>query len=237
MNDPGPAQPSPALSCDTGSMHPSLPALIFDLDGTLTDSKPGILGCLGKTIAAHRIEYSGPLDHFIGPPVEQWTVELLPNGSDEEHAAVARDYRACYDREGWKNNSVFAGVREMLSHLHAQGFPMYVCTSKQQHFAVRILDLFDLTGLFTAVYGDKAVYASHAKEDLLALLVSECGLDKSATWMIGDRIFDIEAARANGIRSLAAGWGYGTAEEYALADAVAETPAELAKRVMVEKRA
>jgi len=232
QNDPVPAPP-----CDTKSMSSSLPALIFDLDGTLTDSKPGILGCLGKTIAAHKITFSGPLDRFIGPPVEEWAAELLPDGSEEAHAAVARDYRACYDREGWKNNSVFAGVREMLGDLRAQGFPLYVCTSKQQHFAVRILDLFELTGLFTAVYGDKAVYASHAKEDLLALLVRECDLSKDAAWMIGDRIFDIDAARANGIRCLAAGWGYGTAEEYALADAIAVTPADVARQVMAEIRA
>jgi phosphoglycolate phosphatase len=218
-------------------MSLSFPALIFDLDGTLTDSKPGILGCLEKTIAAHKIEFSGPLDHFIGPPVEQWAMELLPNGSEEAQAALARDYRACYDREGWKNNSVFAGVREMLSELHAQGFPLYVCTSKQQHFALRILDFFELTGLFTAVYGDKAAYASHAKEDLLALLVRECDLDKDVAWMIGDRIFDIEAARANGIRCLAAGWGYGTAEEYTRADAIAAIPADVARVVLEKVRA
>jgi phosphoglycolate phosphatase len=223
--------------CENKSMIPSFPALIFDLDGTLTDSKPGILGCLAKTIASHRIEFSGPLDHFIGPPVEEWAVELLPNGSDEDHATMARDYRACYDREGWKNNSVFAGVREMLTDQRAQGFPLYVCTSKQQHFAVRILDLFELTGLFTAIYGDKSEYASHAKEDLLALLLRECNQDKSTAWMIGDRIFDINAARANGIRCLAAGWGYGTAEEYALADAIAATPADVARVVMEEVRA
>ncbi len=98
----------------------------------------------------------GPLDRFIGPPVEEWVVELLPNGSEDERAALARDYRACYDREGWRNNSVFPGVREMLVDLRRQGFPLYVCTSKQQHFAVRILDAFELSGLFTAIYGDKA---------------------------------------------------------------------------------
>jgi phosphoglycolate phosphatase len=209
-------------------MHPSFPALIFDLDGTLTDSKPGILGCLRKTMEAHQIHFSGALDHFIGPPVEEWVVELLPEGSEQARAALARDYRGCYDREGWRNNSVFAGVREMLTDLHAQGFPLYVCTSKQQHFAVRILDLFELTGLFTAIYGDKAVYASHAKQDLLGLLLREWNLDKDAAWMIGDRIHDIDAARANGIPCLAAGWGYGTVAECALADALAATPADVA---------
>ena len=212
-------------------MPPVLPALIFDLDGTLTDSKPGILGCLQKVLDDRGMGDQGPLDRFIGPPVEEWVVDLLPSGSGEDQAALARDYRACYDREGWRNNSVFPGVREMLVALRAQGFPLYVCTSKQQHFAVRILDAFELSGLFAAIYGDKAEYASHSKIDLLANILREHSLGPDSAWMIGDRSFDIDAAHANQLRCLAAGWGYGTPEEYAQADMVAPTPADVAALV------
>jgi phosphoglycolate phosphatase len=208
------------------------PALIFDLDGTLTDSKPGILSCLRKALDDHGVSYPGPLDRFIGPPVEEWALELLPEGSEEERLAVARDYRGYYDREGWKNNSVYAGVREMLVQLRQEGFPLYVCTSKQQHFAVRILDLFELTPIFTAIYGDRAEFSSHSKINLLAHLLTECSLDGDSAWMIGDRIYDIEAAHANDLRCLAAGWGYGPAEECALADAVAPTPADVRALVL-----
>jgi phosphoglycolate phosphatase len=212
-------------------MSSVLPALIFDLDGTLTDSKPGILGCLQKVLEARNMGGQGRLDRFIGPPVEEWVVELLPNGSDEEQAALARDYRACYDREGWRSNSVFPGVREMLIDLGRQGFPLYVCTSKQQHFAVRILGSFDLSGLFVAIYGDKLEYASHSKVDLLANILRERSLGPDSAWMIGDRSFDIDAAHANQLRCLAAGWGYGTPEECAQADGVAQTPADVAPLV------
>jgi phosphoglycolate phosphatase len=119
----------------------------------------------------------------------------------------------------------------MLVELHAQGFPLYVCTSKQQHFAVRILDLFELSGLFTAIYGDKAEYTSHSKVDLLANILRERSLGPDSAWMIGDRSFDIDAAHANQLRCLAAGWGYGTPEEYAQADVVALTPADVAALV------
>ncbi len=207
------------------------PALIFDLDGTLTDSKPGILGCLSKVLQARGIQHQGPLDRFIGPPVEEWVIDLLPNGSDPDRLALARDYRACYDREGWSNNSVFPGIREMLVHLHSQGFPLYVCTSKHHHFAVRILDAFELSPLFEAIYGDKAEYATHSKVDLLANILRERSLDPAAAWMVGDRSFDIDAAHANHLRCLAAGWGYGTPEEWAQADALAPTPAEVAAQV------
>jgi phosphoglycolate phosphatase len=212
-------------------MSSNPPALIFDLDGTLTDSKPGILGCLRKTLDAHGIVAAGPLDRFIGPPVEAWTAELLPHGSDEDRIVLARDYRGCYDREGWKNNSVFPGVAEMLAALKTAGHPLFVCTSKQEHFAVRILDLFQLTSLFAVVYGDKPEYASHSKINLLDRLLQDRGLAKGSTWMIGDRSFDIEAAHANGIRCMAAGWGYGSAEEFAQADAIAVTPAHVARLV------
>ena len=208
-------------------MNPSLPALIFDLDGTLTDSKPGIVGCLRKVLDARNMGDQGPLDRFVGPPVEEWTRELLPQASEAARIELARDYRACYDREGWSNNSVFAGVRAMLAELYREGFPLFVCTSKQQHFAVRILDLFELSGLFTAIYGDKAEFLSHSKTDLLASLLREHALDPGNSWMIGDRIYDIQAARANRVRCLAAGWGYGPAEECAQADLIASTPAEV----------
>ena len=95
-------------------MPQSLPALIFDLDGTLTDSKPGILGCLREVLDARKMSDCGPLDRFIGPPVEEWAADLLPHGSAEDRTALARDYRACYDREGWKIGR--ASCRERVSY-------------------------------------------------------------------------------------------------------------------------
>jgi len=208
-----------------------LPALIFDLDGTLTDSMPGIVGCMRKVLDARGIADGEPLERFVGPPVEEWTTELLPGGSDADRAELALEYRRCYDREGWQNNSVFSGVQEMLTALDQEGYPLYVCTSKQQHFAVRILDLFGLSGMFTAIYGDKAEYASHGKVELLGKLMREHSLRAEAAWMIGDRSYDIGAAHANGIRCVAAAWGYGSAEELTVADAVAASPVDVARIV------
>ena len=213
------------------------PALIFDLDGTLTDSKPGIVGCLVKTLMERGMPVPASLDRFIGPPVEEWVAYLLPEGTSEEHVALARDYRGCYDREGWRNNSVFAGVHPMLAELSGAGFELYVCTSKHEHFAIRILDAFGLSPFFAAIYGDRIEYASHKKADLLANLLSERSLNAENAWMIGDRSFDVEAARANNLRSIAAGWGYGSASEWAEADAVAATPAEVLSIVSIERQA
>jgi phosphoglycolate phosphatase len=213
--------------CETWTVPTQIPTLIFDLDGTLTDSKPGIIGCLQHVIEARKIADPGPLDRFVGPPVEEWAVELLPDGSDGDRIALAAEYRGCYDREGWKNNSVFPGVEQMLTELHKDGFPLYVCTSKQLRFATRILDHFGLTPFFQAVYGDKAEYESHSKIGLLARLIEEQGLVRHATWMVGDRIFDIEAAHANNLPCLFAGWGYGPEVEGTQAEAVAQMPANI----------
>jgi len=203
------------------------PALIFDLDGTLTHSKPGIVGCLRKVLDAWSLGPARPLDRFVGPPVEDWALELLPDASDEDRAQFARDYRACYDLEGWSNNSVFEGVREMLNGLHQSRYLLFVCTSKQQRFAVWILEHFGLGGMFTGIYGDRPEYLNHGKADLLATILRENLIEKNTATMIGDRIHDFHAARANGIPCLAAGWGYGSAEEYMLADALAPTPADV----------
>jgi phosphoglycolate phosphatase len=208
-------------------MSSCLPALIFDLDGTLTDSMPGILGCLRKVLDARNMGDYGPLERFIGPPVEEWAAELLPQGSEEDRIALARDYRACYGQEGWNNNSVFPGIHEMLADLRDRGFPLYVCTSKVEHFAIRILDLFELSQFFAGIYGDKAEYADHSKPLLLARLLAEQSLTSDSAYMIGDRRFDFEAARANDIPCIAAGWGYGSPEEFALADGIAATPGDI----------
>ncbi len=212
------------------------PALIFDLDGTITDSKAGILACLRKVIEANELGDQWDLERFIGPPIEEWVKVLLPNGAGKDHTALADEYRGYYDQEGWSNNALFAGVQDMLVDLHEQGFSLYLCTSKRQNFAVRILDMFGLLSVFSAIYGDKPDYASHSKVDLLGSLLDEQRLDRATTWMIGDRCFDIDAAHANNLRCLAAGWGYGTPEEHAEADAVAATPADVAALVFPESQ-
>ncbi|MGA3335226.1 MAG: HAD hydrolase-like protein [Terracidiphilus sp.] len=131
------------------------------------------------------------------------------------------------ESRGWRNNSVFPGVSEMLVQLHHEGFPLYVCTSKHEDFSVRILENFGLAHLFTSIRGDKAENGSHSKVDLLAGILGERSLSRDTAWMASDRIFDIEAAHANDIRCLAVAWGYGTPEEWSQADAQAATPADV----------
>lgn len=205
------------------------PAVLFDLDGTLTDSKPGILGCLEKTLRYHQVQWEGTLDRFIGPPVEEWAKELIPDAGEEKQAILARDYRACYDKTGWAENSVYAGIPELLEALQKEGFPLYVCTSKQEHFARRILEKFGLAPFLTEIYGDRAEFTSHSKVDLMTRALEAAKLDPATTWMVGDRKFDLEAAHANGVRVIAVSYGYGDLEELQAGspDAICATPADV----------
>jgi phosphoglycolate phosphatase len=186
---------------------------IFDLDGTLTDSKPGILGCLTNALDAHRIAWTGPLDWFIGPPAEQSLRRLMPDADEPRRAALLHDYRLCYDATGWAENSVYPGVHAVLQSLQASGWQLFVCTSKREDFAVRILEKFDLSPHFLALYADTVGSLHHSKTALLRRLLEEQSLDPRTTYMVGDRNFDIEAARANGVTSIAVTYGYGTLYE------------------------
>jgi phosphoglycolate phosphatase len=186
---------------------------IFDLDGTLTDSKPGILGCLTNALNAHGVTWTGPLDWFIGPPADQSWNRLVPDGDEERRNALRHSYRSCYDATGWAENSVYPGIHDLLQSLRASGWELFVCTSKREDFAGRILEKFDLSRYFRAVYADTVGSVHHSKTELLGRLMSEQSLDVAATIMVGDRYFDIEAARANGVTSIAVTYGYGTPEE------------------------
>jgi phosphoglycolate phosphatase len=190
---------------------------IFDLDGTLTDSKPGILKCLTSTLDAHRIAWTGPLDWFIGPPADQSLRRLMPDADELSRTALLHDYRLCYNATGWAENSVYPGVPAVLQRLQDAGWQLFVCTSKREDFALRILDKFSLAPYFLAVYADTVGSLHHTKTALLRRLLEEQSLDPVATTMVGDRNFDIEAARANGVTSIAVSYGYGTSEELASA--------------------
>jgi phosphoglycolate phosphatase len=190
---------------------------VFDLDGTLTDSKPGILGCLTNALEAHRIPWTGPLDWFIGPPAAQSLQRLMPDAGEPQRAALLHDYRLCYDATGWAENSVYPGVPEVLRSLQSSGWQLFVCTSKREDFAARILEKFDLSRYFLALYADTAGSLHHSKTALLRRLLEEQSLDPATTFMVGDRNFDIEAARTNGVTSIAVTYGYGASEELASA--------------------
>ena len=185
-------------------------AVIFDLDGTLTDSKPGIIESTEYALRKMGFPVPGDaiLQKFLGPPLAESFMRYC--GMNEAQAAQATDYyRETYSPGGWKNNAVYPRIRALLSALRDRGVFLAVATGKPTINARKILDYFDLLRYFDAVSGPE-MGDLHADKGALIRKVLPGG--KRAV-MVGDTAGDVIGARETGIDSVAALYGYGDDEE------------------------
>lgn len=206
--------------------------LVFDLDGTLTDPLEGIGGCIRHALDGLGRE-TPALDELtwcIGPPLRQSFGQLLDSDDGDEVEAAMVLYRQRFAAVGMYENRVYEGVRELLAGQRAEGRRLFVATTKPHVYAGPILDHFDLSHWFDRVSGSELDGRFSDKGELLASLVAGEALDPAQSVMIGDRRYDIEAARAVGLRSLAVTYGYGGSSELADAapDAMCDTPMAIA---------
>jgi phosphoglycolate phosphatase len=204
--------------------------VLFDLDGTLTDPRDGIVACIKHGIST-RGEPSPPdaeLERFIGPPLHGSFMGLLSGDSARADAAV-QAYRERFAALGMFENAVYEGIPEVLESLGASGAQLYVATSKPQVFAERILDHFGLAGYFRAVFGSHLSGALSDKGELIAHALQSARLRPTDTIMVGDREHDIRGARLNRVLSVGVLWGYGSREELVAAGAehLLEEPRDL----------
>lgn len=212
----------------------SLSTLFFDMDGTLIDSEPGIVGGIVHTFDAlgQMLPSTDQLRGWIGPPLRDSFHERF--GGDEAMVEQALAlYRERYDTVGWTEHSVFAGIAEAITALHAAGHRMAVVTSKNERFARRIVEHLSFGGCFEEVVGASDDGARRFKPDLVAEALRRLQLAPAQCVMIGDRRMDIEGARAHGLRSIGVLWGFGDEAELrrAGADVLATDPAQLAALV------
>jgi phosphoglycolate phosphatase len=196
--------------------------LLFDLDGTLTDSRPGILASMRHALTTLGLEPPAEqaLLRFIGPPTHDAFRELLGSSDPELNARAIDLYRERYAARGLFENSVYSGVPAGLAALLESGATLYVVTSKPELFAAQIIDHFELRPYFRHVYGSELNGERSNKGDLIAHVLICEGL-KNDTWMIGDRLHDIRGAKLNSLRSAGVLWGYGSRDE--LLEAGADT--------------
>jgi phosphoglycolate phosphatase len=206
--------------------------VLFDLDGTLTDPRPGIVGCI--RFALDQLGLRCPSDDvlagYIGPPLRGTFATLLDTSDAERIEEALRFYRQRFDQTGMYENTVYEGVPAMLDMLGQLDGAAYVVTSKPAVYAERIVDHFRLGHHFRKVYGPELDGQRDDKAELLAYLLAVEGVGPSAAVMVGDRAADIVAAKANGVRSIGVLWGYGSEVELmaAGADVLCRTPSELA---------
>lgn len=206
-------------------------AVLLDLDGTLSDSRPGIEASFRHTmrVLGHDPEAAGDLTWAVGPPIRVSIARLIaPFGDDRVDQAVAI-YREQYSATGLYDCSVYPGVVDMLDGLRDRGMAMCIATSKRRDFAERVMDFLGLRSYVRGVYGAEPGGGLDRKQDLLAHILTVEHFVAAECVMLGDRLHDIEAAKANAISSIGALWGYGGRAELeaAGADAIAATPAEV----------
>ena len=207
------------------------PTLLFDLDGTLTDARPGIVACI-----RHAVEGLGRacpdddvLATFIGPPLRGTFAALLEAKDPATIEAAMTLYRERFGVTGLFENRVYDGIPEMLAALGERAGPLYVATSKPTVYAERIVRHFDLAKHFARVYGAELDASLDDKAALVAHLMAREGLARGTAVMIGDRAADVRAAHANGLRAIGVLWGYGSERELreAGADVICADPRAL----------
>jgi phosphoglycolate phosphatase len=211
-------------------MAPRFTPVLIDLDGTIVDSAPGILSSLAWTHEQLRMPVPPPAEMlpWIGPP-------LLDSFRDfaglDEHAAqeALAVYRDHYGRLGAFDAQLFPGVAEVLREIHESGVPLSLATSKPESTARRILDHFELSGLFTEIAGASDDETRSSKADVVAealrRLAAHSELERPVH--VGDRHHDVEGAAVHDVPTIFVSWGYGAPAETAGAIAIAASPAEL----------
>ena len=224
---------------------------MIDLDGTLTDSRPGIFGAIRYALKemGEPIPPESVMQHFIGPPLLDSFAKYCDLTGERGQEAL-RLYRVYYVRQGELENSVYDGVFEMLDRLKAAGKKLVIATSKPEEMAERITRHFGLRPYFDILAGATMDESRSHKTDVIRYALEVCrasaeaegnevndsdGIsDTSGIVMVGDREHDCNGAAMFGIDCIGVLYGYGSREELENAGAayIAETPAEVADIIL-----
>lgn len=205
--------------------------VFLDLDGTLTDSAPGILNSCEYALRRFGVEMDrGAMYAFIGPPLFETFARVL--GSPEAGEKALAHYREYFADRGIFENSVYPGVEDALARLADAGCRLVLATAKPVVYAKRILDHFDLTRYFHHVGGADMHGPVRHKKGVIARDLDVTGADPASVLMVGDRREDVDAARELGLVTAAAAWGYASPGEVDHADHVCATPADVCRVVL-----
>ncbi|MBX9471683.1 HAD hydrolase-like protein [Microcella sp.] len=198
----------------TASTLTRLSCVLFDLDGTLVDSAPGITECLADTIrhSGGPSMTSETLRRYVGPPIDETLLALTSLPRADLPMAISH-YRSAYLERGIHNSVVFPGIHALLTMLRECGVTLAVATSKREDHALAMLKMHSLDTYFAVVSGANIDDSGASKPAVIAAALAQLAGDAKAPLMIGDRSFDMAGARAMNIPALYAEWGYGTPEE------------------------
>ena len=208
---------------------------LFDLDGCITASAPGIIRCIKETLDESGVKYNPEdLNKMIGPPFRE-SMRLYCGLESEETEQFIIGYRARYNEYGWKMFDVYEGIPELLKTLHENGVIVALATSKPERFAKMMIEKANLTQYFDFIGGALSDKSRDKKKDVILYVLDELKIkDKSQVIMIGDRCYDIEGARECGLDTIAVLWGYGNIDEFKehKAKYICEKPMDVAKLIL-----
>lgn len=201
--------------------------ILFDLDGTLTDSGEGIINCAELALRHFGLDVPSRQEMrvFVGPPLGE-TFQRFGVPKDRVKEAIAI-YRSRYIPIGKFENTPYPGILELLQQLKDAGFALYVATSKPEQTSVEILEHFDLAKYFDRICGASMDLSRNTKEDVIAYLLETAHADSMI--MVGDTKFDVIGAKVHGIPTVGVSWGFGEVSEMvdSGAVAIAHSPQEL----------
>ncbi|WP_329741610.1 HAD hydrolase-like protein [Dyella sp. A6] len=201
---------------------------LFDLDGTLIDSEPGITACIHYALDRLGVPTPADLRGWIGPPLRHSFAPLLDHDSARIETAVGF-YHERFATQGWREHKVYPGVAALIERLRGAGHRLAVVTSKPLQHATPIIEALPFGRAFDKLYGPDPRSAHSEKASMIATALADFGAAPTATAMIGDRHFDIEGAVTNSVAGIGVLWGFGHREELqqAGAQAIIATPEAL----------
>ena len=191
-----------------------LKRVFFDLDGTLTDSMPGITRGVQYALKHYGIHVDdlSVLKPFVGPPLFD-SFKRYYNFSDKDANDAIYVFREYYDVKGWMDNAPFDGVEDMLKTLKEAGLELYVATSKPEETAKKVLEYFQLTEYFKFIGGASMDESRDTKTDVVRHVLAQPMMQGRRVLMVGDRNDDMRGAADCGLDAAGALYGYGSREE------------------------
>ncbi len=214
--------------------------IMFDLDGTLTDSAPGITNCVEYALGKFGIEISDKngLKKFIGPPL-LYSFKTFFGFTEEDAKRATEYYRERFSTIGLFENELYSGIADMLKRLCEGGRKLFIATGKPEEFTVRILEHFGIAKYFSFVCGNTLSGARPEKRDVIEYIMANYPeISGEDTVMVGDRCYDVEGAKLAGIPCIGVCYGFGTREELnnAGASCIVDTVQELEELLLNEGR-
>ncbi len=192
----------------------SIDNILFDLDGTLTDPREGIVNSILFALKKLGINENNihELDSFIGPPLRD-SFRKRYNLALETAATAVSYYSEYYSVKGIFECKLYPGIAELLESLSSRGYKLFVATSKPTQYAKEVLEHFKIQTYFEEIIGSNFDNTRTDKTEIIAYIILEYGLIPGRTVMIGDTKYDIIGAKNNAIKSIGVNNGYGTQEE------------------------